>query len=139
MRYDGKEFKTLKEFVEYRVQDISHHCYEDEETAWAIQDWASAMGEFSPEDVQYLLSINEDPLNYVNHWEVQTCEVATNIGGDKISGEILTCDSFLGYKDAKEYYDSLQLADNEGKGLVEVDCDGMPLEQYGSGLNEYSY
>lgn len=139
MRYNNKEFKTLKEFVEYRVQNISPHCYEDETRRWAIQDWASAMGEFSPEDIEYLKSISENPLDYLNHWEVQIWKLGKNMFGNIVPTDWIYCSSFLYYKDAKEYYDSLQLADNEGKGLVEIDCDGMPLEQYGSGLNEYSY
>lgn len=139
MRYNNKEFKTLKEFVEYQVQNISPHCYEDETIHWAIQDWVSAMGEFSPEDIEYLKSISEDPFDYLNHWEVQIWKLEENMFGNIIPTICTYCSSFLHYEDAKEYYDNLVLEPHEGKNLIEVDCDGMPLPYYSSGLNEYSY
>lgn len=136
MLYDNQNFNSLEEFIKYQLNNKSPHTYEDEVIIWAIQDYNSLV-EFSSEDIRYLRSLNLNPLDFTNHWEVQTWKKITNILGDEIPGEIITCESFLDYNEAKKFYNEIQLTGQEGKSLVEVDCDGIPLE-YNSGLNEYS-
>lgn len=92
----------------------------------AIQEWiAENEDRMTEDDFHYLVDIcGDEAFFFVDHYEVVTCiDYLDNIN---------TVDSFFKYKDAKEFFDSL---DDDIKALVKVDKDGLSIDD--AEENEY--
>ena len=77
-------------------------------------------------DFRYLVDIfGDEALFFVDHYEVVTYT-------DHYLDDINTVDSFFEYKDAKEFFDSL---DDDNKALIKVDKDGLSIDN--AEENEY--
>lgn len=77
-------------------------------------------------DFRYLVDIfGDEALFFVDHYEVVTYT-------DHYLDDINTVDSFFEYKDAKEFFDSL---DDDNKALIKVDKDGLSIDD--AEENEY--
>ena len=67
----------------------------------------------------------------VERWDNDPSELAKRIGETK------TVDSFLTYKEAKEFYDNLSTETDEGKDLIRVDRDGMSYKDAEENESDY--
>lgn len=77
-------------------------------------------------DFRYLVDIfGDEALFFVDHYEVVTYT-------DHYLDDINTVDSFFEYKDAKEFFESL---DDDNKALIKVDKDGLSIDD--AEENEY--
>lgn len=93
----------------------------------AVQEWiAENEDRMTTDDYLYLEEIyGDEAMFFVSHYEVATYT-------DAYLDDIKTVDSFFEYKDAKEFFDSL---DDDNKALIKVDKDGMSIDN--AEENEY--
>ena len=93
----------------------------------AAHEWiAENKDRMTENDFRYLVDIfGDEALFFVDHYEVVTYT-------DHYLDDINTVDSFLEYKDAKEFFESL---DDDNKALIKVDKDGLSIDD--AEENEY--
>lgn len=124
MYYNGKELKNLQEYTEARLGRAVYREYNYSEFRDVVLDYYSSMGEFSQEDLRFILDIDQnlriDLQYYVPHWELQQFE--------EPGGEMTTCNTYYNWDEALEDFEE---AIKEGGywDLVPVDQDGMPIDE----------
>lgn len=93
----------------------------------AAHEWiAENEDRMTENDFRYLVDIfGDEALFFVDHYEVVTYT-------DHYLDDINTVDSFFEYKDAKEFFESL---DDDNKALIKVDKDGLSIDD--AEENEY--
>lgn len=93
----------------------------------AAHEWiAENKDRMTGDDLRYLVDIfGDEALFFVDHYEVVTYT-------DHYLDDINTVNSFFEYKDAKEFFESL---DDDNKALIKVDKDGLSIDN--AEENEY--
>lgn len=116
--YSQTSLKDYKPFTSKLVSEA--------ETKTAHEWIAENKDKMTEDDLRYLVDIfGDEALFFVDHYEVVTYT-------DHYLDDINTVDSFLEYKDAKEFFDSL---DDDNKALIKVDKDGLSINN--AEENEY--